>query len=1214
MEIKELFAKKIDRKIEEVIKVDQHNEQVVLNEMEEYIVTEAIRDHFVTVYDEIAKSPSDPREGIGVWVSGFFGSGKSSFAKILGYTVGNRGLGNKSATGVFKENVKDQKVSSLLDNINARIPTEAVIFDVSMERGVRTVSDRITEIMYKAFLRQLDYSDDLDLADLEITLEGDGKLVDFTELFEKLHQKPWKTRRKLALALNEASAVLTKMDPATYPTADSYASSLGKGRADITPNLLAERAFELAARRLPGKALIFIIDEVGQYVARSVDKMLDLQAVVQAFGREGLNRVQRREATSPFWIVVTSQEKLNEVVDALDSKKIELARLQDRFRIMIDLKQSDIQEVTGRRILAKDDSRKKILERLYEANEGRLKTLCVLERTSRNTSIEKKEFVNLYPYLPYQIELSIDIVAGLRLKRGAHRHIGGSNRTMIKQAQQMMIHPRTQVGSAPVGTLVTLDRLYELLYEGNLLPTEVTREVDTVPEHVPGDEMAHKVAKAISLLESVNDLPRTQHNIAVALHPAVEADSILQDVERALKALDQAKVIRDSEEGYKLLTVQEKQWDVTRSGCEPREADRNRIKREVLKEIFSDARVRNYRYKELRSFKCSLVVDGTAVDMGGEFLLNILIADTQLETDDRCREAREQSNAKQQEIFWVTSFPEEIRHLVDENYRSREMISTHERIAAQGKLSPEEASCLSEEKRRRDGFQRNLRTKITSALQAGTGLFNGVQRDGSALGQNLQEVVHKLFDYVVPDLYPKLEMGVRPLKGDEAEKFLTAANLSGLSSVFYSDQNGLNLVVKQADKYVPNINADICKEVLEYINREHAYGNKVTGKSVEAHFQGIGYGWERDILRVVLAVLLRGGFIEVTHQGRKYRNHHDPACRLPFTSNPAFRAASFAPREALGLKLLTKAARHYEEMTGKEVDIEESAIAQAFQKLAAQDREEILPLVAKMGALNLPGTGSIKDHLQSVEGIIEMPADDCVKTLAGEGLSYQQARARVAKLIEATTDENLNLLRQGRAVMRDLWPVLETRGQAEDLQKKAQECSAALASEQFYEQIEAIRLASDAVSKRYAGLYTNLHDHRRALYTEALDYVKGLPEWNIISQDNNVTNEDRSRLLSLILARADHELDLPDKALVCRICKASVAQLETDNTVAEAIRDQVIKEIQTFVAPEERIERVRVSQVLKGTLENEKDIDEAIERLKEYLLKLIASGVKIILE
>jgi hypothetical protein len=115
------------------------------------------------------------------------------------------------------------------------------------------------------------------------------------------------------------------------------------------------------------------------------------------------------------------------------------------------------------------------------------------------------------------------------------------------------------------------------------------------------------------------------------------------------------------------------------------------------------------------------------------------------------------------------------------------------------------------------------------------------------------------------------------------------------------------LVAKQAGKYIANLSAEICKEVLTYLVREHKYGNKVTGKMLEGYFQGIGYGWDREVIQLVLAVLLRGGAVEVTHQGRKYRNHNDPACRLPFTKVPAFRTASFAPRESIDLKTLAKA-------------------------------------------------------------------------------------------------------------------------------------------------------------------------------------------------------------------------------------------------------------------------------------------------------------------
>jgi hypothetical protein len=342
--IREIFAKPIDRTIEEVIKVDQADEQAVLIELDEYVPTDFLREQFARVYSEVASGPTHPREGIGIWVSGFFGSGKSLFAKIIGYTVAAHKVGSKTASNIFKA---DPKVSDLLDSITTRIPFRAVIFDVSMDRGVRLANERLTEILYKALLRDLGYAGDFDLAELEIALEGDGKLDAFQDKFQKLHGESWARRRRLGLALNEASAVLHALYPKTYTTADSYAISVGKGRADIDPNKLAKRVYELAERRVPNHALIFIIDEVGQYVSRSVDKMLDLQAIVQALGVESRNRVEHKQAVSPSWLVVTSQEKLDEIVHALDSKKIELARLQDRFRITVDLKQSDIAEITA---------------------------------------------------------------------------------------------------------------------------------------------------------------------------------------------------------------------------------------------------------------------------------------------------------------------------------------------------------------------------------------------------------------------------------------------------------------------------------------------------------------------------------------------------------------------------------------------------------------------------------------------------------------------------------------------------------------------------------------------------------------------------------------------------------------------------------------------------------------------------------------------------
>ena len=170
----------------------------------------------------------------------------------------------------------------------------------------------------------------------------------FRVAFEKVTGgRRWNERKGIvAFALSEASAAMRAIDPAIYADNDSWADA-NKGKADITPRLLATRVSELMAKRKPGHNVIFVVDEVGQFVARDVNKMLDLQAIVQQLGIHGHGK---------HWLAVTSQEKLGELVGGLDDTRIELARLMDRFKSQVHLEPSDISEVTSKRVLAKNAS------------------------------------------------------------------------------------------------------------------------------------------------------------------------------------------------------------------------------------------------------------------------------------------------------------------------------------------------------------------------------------------------------------------------------------------------------------------------------------------------------------------------------------------------------------------------------------------------------------------------------------------------------------------------------------------------------------------------------------------------------------------------------------------------------------------------------------------------------------------------------------------
>src|SRR5438270_10097210 len=132
--ITELLSRDLSRRIEEVIQVDQAEEQAVFAEIDEYIATDSIRDQYAHLLKAIAEAPADPNEAIGVWVSGFFGSGKSSFAKNLGYALQKSKVMGQQFSTLFKSRIEDERVSDLLDLVNTRFPTEVIFFDIAKEQ------------------------------------------------------------------------------------------------------------------------------------------------------------------------------------------------------------------------------------------------------------------------------------------------------------------------------------------------------------------------------------------------------------------------------------------------------------------------------------------------------------------------------------------------------------------------------------------------------------------------------------------------------------------------------------------------------------------------------------------------------------------------------------------------------------------------------------------------------------------------------------------------------------------------------------------------------------------------------------------------------------------------------------------------------------------------------------------------------------------------
>nr|MBA2713582.1 BREX system P-loop protein BrxC [Rubrobacteraceae bacterium] len=861
-QIRNLLARNLDQKIEEIIQLDQADEYTVYTEICEYVVTESIRRQYRDLFEAINEARIEPTGGIGVWISGFFGSGKSSFAKNLGYVLANKDLRfslngkeqNHRATDLFKERVNDPDIADLIDIINSNMDAEVIMFDVQKDRASQSGPD-ISPFVYRVLLRHLGYAEDFDVAELEITLEGRGELQDFIERFDRRYaaerpQNGWTRRgRTGALAPNQASAILHEMDPSTYPSPDSYVGSVRSDQYQPTPRKLVERTFELMERRRQGRVPIFIIDEVGQYVAYSQDRLENLRAVVEEFAREGSNRLRARKIPAQPWFMVTSQERLDEVLSALgDQRRVSIAKVRDRFGHEVDLSPADVREVAARRVLSKTEDGEKELSKLFEDNQGKLNAASKLESRARKSEVGEGEFVEFYPYLPHYVDLSIDIMSGIRLQPGAARQVGGSNRTIISQVYEMLVNPRTAFADKPTGALVSLDAIYELIegQVGSSKQRDVSEIVARFADDPEDNGWAGRTAKALALLEFVRDLPRTPPNIAAVLVDRVGVSAPVPEVEAALAHLTEAQFVRDTGEGYKLQTAQEKSWEQEKNQYrELRPRERNEIKREILQEIFGETNLKRYQHKNLRTFTVGVSVDGTRIGSEGQVPLSVLVAEGEGDLlTAKLTEARQESRDHHDRVYWVFSLTPEIDDLVASYHASDRMIAKYQQAQATNQSSPETMANLSQERNEQRRLRNRLIDKFSEAITAGQGFFQGVAHDASGLGHSPAEIFRGLFGRAVPDLYPKLEMGTVRLRGSEAEEVLKAASLNGLSGVFYEGDEGLGLVVAEGAKYVPNPSAPTAKEILDYLKQEHAYGNKVTGRILGDRFGGMPYGWD----------------------------------------------------------------------------------------------------------------------------------------------------------------------------------------------------------------------------------------------------------------------------------------------------------------------------------------------------------------------------------
>jgi hypothetical protein len=1176
--IHELFDRDIARPIQEVIKVDQQDDAVVIDEIEEYIATDAIKRSFASVLEAYAEVPNKPSDRMAVWVSGFFGSGKSSFAKVFGAAVGNRDLNGKSAAKRVSDRFGDSRVSVVLDRISQKMPTEVVIFDLATDAGVRNANQKLTEIMYRQLLEHLGYARDLDLAELEINLEDDGRLKPFKEVFLRLTGKDWDQRKSMtAFAMSEASRVMNDLEPKTYPSADSW-SKAARNRFDISPNELAKRCIKLTQRRKGDKQLVFVIDEVGQFVARDVTKMLDLQGIVQALGRDGQGKV---------WVVVTSQEKLNEMVGSLEDKRVEQARLMDRFpdHLRVHLEPSDITTVTSKRVLSKNAEGEKVLRKLFEDHRGRLSHCAQPQADVKLDELTADSFIRLYPLVPYQIKLIIDIVSGLRTQGGFLSHVGGANRTVIKLSQQLLTSPQVGLAEKPVGRLVTLDQVFDLV-RGNIA-SEIREKIDRIPDQVDS-RLAPAVAKAICLLQFVPHIKRSAETIAAVLHPAVDADSRLSEVNEALQALEKAHQVRKGDDGYRIPSPSEDDWEKQRAGLSPRNADLAKIIGDKIEELWQPTPT--YEFEETRVFKAALKLNGRD-RLEGDLTFEVSTHQKDQEYDDRVAEAKRGSQADRKAIYWVIPLSSRIDKSAEEIFRSQEMSTRKARSVA----TEAEIKLLGEEKRRLQTNQDELKRLVKEAFITGTIYFRGNDRSADQSETEVGKIASARMKDALPEVFERFKDAAARVQKKDIESLLTSENLQGLPPIYAQ----LKLIRTEKNRGIINFEQPPLQDVLAKIESVANYGNVATGRMLETDFAKDPFGWDFEIIKLLTLCLVRAGKIVAVSQGRTIDSVPSDEARDLFPANPKFRAASFRPKKAIDAEQLTTAADNFKTTFGKDVpELTASAIAHAVRDAAAQKEDDIADVRTILTTESLPGGEVLSGALNVIKSLRTGSEEDVVQTFNTSHKTIKEAIDRAATLKGKVQEPSLITIRNARVAVATMWPFLDGEPDTDPtLRESATRLADLLKRETFFEEIPAISQTAAAIRDAYSTKFKQTASTRAEAYAAAMIELKAVPGWMELSPDQ------QTRIAGPLEALA--KSDTPEST--------PIVQIRSDTDACSSRLAKAICEVNTIIEGE-RLVTIKSTKYFSKAIETPEQLDAALGALRQDCENELGRGKKILIQ
>ena len=821
MKLNGIFKSPVRRPIEGVIKAD--DEASLFNELSEYVLTDEVAkrlEHFLDAY-------TDYHHANGVWVSGFFGSGKSHLLKMLALLLENRQVDGSSALDIFLPKIKedDELLRAQLKKAVA-IPSKSILFNIDQKADIisKTQIDALLSVFVKVFNEMCGYYGKQGyIAQFERDLDSRELFQSFKEAYQSIANKPWERGREQALL---ESGNIAK----TYAQITGEDLALAKGILDkyraqhsLSIEDFGNQVKEWLDKQPSNFRLNFFVDEVGQYIADNTKLMTNLQTVAESLATKCQGRA---------WIIVTAQEDMDSVMgDMSKQQSNDFTKIQARFANRLKLTSADVAEVIQKRLLTKNDTGADLLKTVYDQQFNNFKTLFDFTEGGQHYQNfrDLEHFTYCYPFVPYQFPLFQSAIRGISMHNGFE---GKANSVGERSMLGVFREVAMAIDNEPVGQLATFDRMFEGIR--GALKSAIQSAINNAERHL-GDAYAVRVLKALFLVKYVKEFKATLRNLNVLMLERFGEDIPAQrkKLEAALNLLEQQTYIQRNGELYEYLTDEEKDIEEEIKNTEIESAD---VIKELETLLFDGViKQRKIRYENGQDYAYTRKMDDRSLSRDSELAIHIV---TPLSDNfDNLIVQRMQSMGR-----------DELRVVLPADARFMQDLTLHKRteiyIRQNSSTQQEAVKRIIDAK----GFQNterlaDLQDRAKELLGKAHLIINAA--DVEATSSDGQARILKGFYLLIETTYPNLRM---------------------LRDVPYSE-NDIGKHLRQAqDGLLGNDVTSLTEpeqELLAYIQSNARSGVRTTVKTLLERFERKNYGWYYAAILCNLALLCARGKVEV---------------------------------------------------------------------------------------------------------------------------------------------------------------------------------------------------------------------------------------------------------------------------------------------------------------------------------------------------------------